>query len=184
MKVSEDLGLFVLPLMVLGCSVVYSLLEVGGYVETPLRDKKTAALQLVTLQLTKIGPDQKGENSSECSRGNRMKFALLLLMVLQIESSCTSKTSRLLFLLPEELVYILFLTTAQLLVEPKFLCHTSSNKQCVCASIANILTLFFAQPAELLSMLARCHWNKGNITLAPPDEVSLTSKFLDNLFNL
>lgn len=53
MKVSKDLGLFVPPLMVLGCSVVYSLLEVGGYVETPLRDKKTAALQLVTLQLTK-----------------------------------------------------------------------------------------------------------------------------------
>lgn len=81
MKVSEDLGLFVLPLMVVGCSVVYSLLEVSGYVETPLRDKKTAALQLVTLQLTKIGPDQEGENSGECSPGNRMKFALLLLIL-------------------------------------------------------------------------------------------------------
>lgn len=81
MKVSEDLGLFVLPLMALSCSVVYSLLEVGGYVETPLRYKKTASLQLVTLQLTKIGPDQEGESSSECSRGNRMKFALLLLIL-------------------------------------------------------------------------------------------------------
>lgn len=118
MKVSEDLGLFVLPLMVLGCSVVYSLLEVGGYVETPRRDEKTAALQLVTLQLTKIGPDQEEENSTECRRVNRMKFALLLLMIFQIESSCTSKTSRLLLLLPEELVYSSFLTTAQLLVEP------------------------------------------------------------------
>lgn len=60
MKVSEDLELFVLLLMVLSCSVVYSLLEVGGYVETPLRNKKTAALELFTLQSTKIGPDKKG----------------------------------------------------------------------------------------------------------------------------
>lgn len=81
MKVSKHLELFVHPLMVLGCSVVDSLLEVGGYVETPLRDKKRAALQLVTLQLTKIGLDQEGENSTECSRGNRMKFALFRLRV-------------------------------------------------------------------------------------------------------
>lgn len=43
MKVSEDLGLFVLPLKVLGCSVAFSLLEVGGYVETPLQEQANSS---------------------------------------------------------------------------------------------------------------------------------------------
>lgn len=83
-----------------------------------------------------------------------MEFVLLLLIILQPDSGGASKTGRLAFLLPEELVFIR--TTAQLWVEPHtevFVPHYSPHKQPVCASLANILTLFIVE--ELMSTLTR-----------------------------